>query len=140
MNHETRSSFPHGADCSGETTRTIPYLIAFAVAYVGALAALRFVPMPSAAQIAVALAPAVVFALYLRRWLQAIRKMDELQRLITLEALAIAYPLALLLVMTLGLLEMVGAVKQGLMTYLQLWPIVFWLYFIGLLIARRRYR
>jgi len=140
MDPETRPSLPHGADCSVESARTTPYLFAFGVAYVGALFALRFAPMPRGAQIAVALAPAAVFVLYLVRWLGAIRRMDELQRLITLEALAIAYPLALLLIMTLGLLEMVGAVRHDFINYLRLWPLVFWLYFIGLLIARRRYR
>jgi hypothetical protein len=137
---EIRPAFPHGPDCSVETARTTPYLVAFGVAYLGALFALRFVAMPRGAQIAVALAPAPIFALYLMRWIRAVRRLDELQRLITLEALAIAYPSALLLIMTLGLLEMVGAVKHDLINYLRLWPLVFWLYFIGLLVARRRYQ
>ena len=131
---------PHGPDCEPDMARTNPYLAAFGIAYVGALAALRFLPMPRVAQVAVALAPVPLFALYLQRWLGAVRRLDELQRLITLEALGIAYPLALLLIMTIGLLEMVGAIRHDLVTYLRLWPLVFWLYFIGLIAARRRYR
>ena len=129
-----------GPACEVEQVRTIPYLVAFLVAYLGAMAALRFIPMPRGVQVAVALAPAPVFALYLRRWVHVLRQVDELQRLITLEALAIAYPLTLLLIMTIGLLEMVGAIPHDLVTYLRLWPLVFWFYFIGLIIARRRYR
>jgi len=140
MERTEAPGFPHGPDCSPETARTTPYLMAFAVAYVGALAALRFFPMPRVAQVVVALAPVPVFGLYLHRWLGAVRRLDELQRQITLEALGIAYPLALLLIMTIGLLEMAGAIRHDLVTYLRLWPLVFWLYFIGLIAARRRYR
>ncbi|HET9950402.1 MAG TPA: hypothetical protein VFS09_01280 [Candidatus Eisenbacteria bacterium] len=140
MERPDSPALPHGPDCSPETARTTPYLIAFAIAYVGALLLLRFVPMPRAAQIAVSLVPVPVFSLYLHRWLGAVRRLDELQRLITLEALGIAYPLALLLIMTIGLLEMVGALRHDVVSYLRLWPLVFWLYFIGLIAARRRYR
>jgi hypothetical protein len=140
MDTVEKSSFPHGPHCTVETARTIPYLLAFAVVYLGAMTALRFVAMPRAVQIAVALAPTPVFALYVRSWIHNLRQVDELQRLITLEALAIAYPLALLLIMTIGLLEMVGAIRHDLVTYLRLWPIVFWFYYIGLIAARRRYR
>ena len=37
------------------------------------------------------------------------------------------------------LLEVAGLGKSTLITFLQLWPLVFWFYFIGLIIARRRY-
>jgi hypothetical protein len=129
-----------GHHCEVQQVRTIPYLFAFFVAYLGGMAALRFIPMPRGLQIVVALAPAPIFALYIRRWVHVLRQVDELQRLITLEALAFAYPLTLILIMTIGLLEMVGAIPHDLVTYLRLWPLVFWFYFIGLIAARRRYR
>ncbi len=133
-------ALPHGAQCAPEQARTIPYLAAFAVIYLAALLVLRFVPMPKAAQVAVALAPVPFFGFYILRWVRAIRSLDELQRLITLEALAIAFPLALLLILTLGLLHAVDALDMRQFDYLRLWPMVFWFYFIGLFVARKRYR
>jgi hypothetical protein len=91
---------PHGPDCTVEQARTIPYLVAFGVIYVGAIVALRFLPLPQAGQVIV----------------------------------------ALLLVLTLGLLELSGALRVGAIDYLELWPMIFWLYFVGLFAARKRYR
>src|SRR5262245_29922977 len=76
--------------CEARGRRMIPPLVAFGVIYVAAIAALRFVPMPRAAMYATALAPAPLFAFYLRRWILASRGLDELQRQIHFEALAIA--------------------------------------------------
>ena len=126
--------------CSSAQAGTIPPLVAFGIIYVAAITALRFIAMPRAAQVAVALAPLPIFAFYLARWLRAMRRLDELQRLIQLEALAIAFPLTLLLILALGLLQMVEALPVRLADYIRLWPVVFWLYFVGLFIARKRYR
>lgn len=140
METTQRLDAPHGPDCTPETARTIPYLIAFGVTYVGAIVALRFLPLPQAAQVAVALLPVPFFGFYILRWMRAVRRLDELERLILLEALAIAFPLALLLVLTLGLLELSGAIRVGVVDMLKLWPMIFWLYFVGLFAARKRYR
>jgi len=131
---------PAAENCSREQARTIPPLVAFGVIYVAAIAALRFIELNRSAQIAVALAPLPLFAFYLLRWLRAMRRLDELQRLIQLEALAIAFPLSLLVILGLGLLQMVDALPIRLADYLRLWPVVFWLYFVGLFIARKRYQ
>jgi len=139
MDSEARPLLPHGPDCSTGPSRELPILFAFALAYVGAIFMLKFVPMPRAAEISVALTPVLLFAWYIWRWMHGVRRLDELQRLMTLEALAFAYPVSLLLILTLGLLEVAGLGKPTLITYLQLWPLVFWFYFIGLIIARRRY-
>jgi hypothetical protein len=140
MNRSETPDLTADASCSPAQASTIPPLVAFGVIYVAAIAALRFIDMPRAAQIAVALAPLPVFAFYLARWLRAMRRLDELQRLIQLEALAIAFPLTLLLILALGLLQMVEALPVRLADYIRLWPVVFWLYFVGLFIARKRYR
>jgi hypothetical protein len=134
------AAIPRGAGCAPEHARTIPPLAAFGAIYVGAIAALRFVPLSQAAQIAVALLPVPFFAYYILRWVTALRRLDELQRLITLEALGIAFPLALLVVMSLGLMQLAGVRGIEAIDYLRLWPVLFWLYFVGLFIARKRYR
>lgn len=140
MNRPEESGLTVADSCSTAQASTIPPLVAFAIIYVAAIGALRLIQMPHAAQVAVALAPLPVFAFYLARWLRAMRRLDELQRLIQLEALAIAFPLTLLLILALGLLQMVEALPIRLADYLRLWPVVFWLYFVGLFIARKRYR
>lgn len=126
--------------CAPARARAIAALIGSAVVYVSAIVLLRFIAMPRPAKIVVALLPLPAFAFYLVRWIRAIHRLDELQRQIQLEALAIAYPLALLFVMLLGLLDTVDAVPAGALDYMKPWPIMFWLYFVGLLVARKRYR
>ncbi len=129
-----------GEGCSKEQARAIPFLVAFGLVYVGAIAALRFFAMSRGAQILVALAPAPVFGLYLWRAIRGIRRLDELEQRIQLEALAIAYPVSLLLLMTLGLLQVVDALSPSLGEFLKIWPVVAWLYVLGVLVARKRYR
>ena len=121
--------------CSRERARAIPYLVAFGFVYVGAIAALHFVAMSRASQILVALAPAPVFGLYLWRVIRGIRRLDELEQRIQLEALAIAYPVSLLLLMTLGLLQTVDALAPRYSEFLKIWPVVAWLYVMGVFIA-----
>ncbi|MEJ7702074.1 MAG: hypothetical protein WKF71_20920 [Pyrinomonadaceae bacterium] len=57
-------------------------------------------------RVAVALLPILPFVLFLSMVLAEIRSLDELWRRIHLEALAIAFPLAVLLLMILGLMEL----------------------------------
>jgi hypothetical protein len=146
----TQTSTPGGADpreagpgtgqCPREGARAVPFLVVFGLVYVGAIAALHYVPMTKGFQILVSLAPVPVFGLYLWRAIAGIRRLDELQQRIQLEALAIAYPLSLLMLMTLGLLQVVEALPARLGEFLKIWPAVAWLYVMGLFIARKRYR
>src|SRR5688500_11462048 len=62
---------------------------------------------PQAALIAIVVSPVIPAGLFLYFFITDMRNRDELQRRIQLEALALAYPLILLLVLTLGLLELV---------------------------------
>ena len=140
MDVETPKSTGGGECCARGQARAIPFLIAFSVAYVGAIALLHFVTMPRGAQILVALAPTPVFGLYLWRAIQGMRRLDELEQRIQLEALAIAYPVTLIVLMTLGLLQVVDALPPRYAEFLKIWPVVAWLYVIGVFVARKRYR
>jgi hypothetical protein len=91
-------------------------------------------------RIFVALAPLVPFAFFLAFMLAGIRSMDELQRRIQLEALAIAFPLAILFFMLLGLLELVIPLSPDDWSYRHTWSYLPLFYFIGLAIASRRYQ
>lgn len=91
-------------------------------------------------RVLVALAPLVPFAFFLAFILARIRAMDELQRRIQLEALAIAFPLAILFFMMLGLLELSMPLSPQDWSYRHTWSYLPLLYFIGLAIASRRYQ
>jgi hypothetical protein len=81
----------------------------------------------------------VPFAFFLSFILAGLRSMDELQRRIQLEALAIAFPLAILFFMMLGLLELAVPLSPEDWSYRHTWIYLPLLYFIGRAIASRRY-
>lgn len=86
-----------------------------------------------------ALMPVPAFAWFLVRFIGNIRSMDELERRINLEALAIAFPLALLMLMTLGLLELAIPLNPDDWSYHHVWYFLPIFYFAGMAIARKRY-
>jgi hypothetical protein len=87
-------------------------------------------------RVSVALLPILPFGYFLYLIALGIRTMDELHIRVQLEALALAFPLAILLLMTLGL------VGQALdLSYERhVWHYLPVCYFLGLAIAWRRYR
>lgn len=80
------------------------------------------------------------FGLFIAAEIRVLGQLDEMHRRIQLEALAIAYPTAILLVFTLGVLERAGIVVWGFQRLRDVWPLVALPYMIGLAIATRRYR
>jgi hypothetical protein len=71
--------------------------------------------------------------------IRAARDLDELERRIQLEALAFAFVLAVLLLMTLGLMELAITLNRDDWSYRHVWAMLPMLYFGGLALARRRY-
>ena len=88
----------------------------------------------------VALVPLPFFVTWMVGLLREVRAMDELQRRIQVEALGIAFPLTLLLVMTLSLVEFAQPLDPDNWSYQHVWQLLVLFYVIGLAIARRRYR
>jgi hypothetical protein len=113
--------------------------VLWAVIYLVARVLLELEAQPPWVRIAIALTPVPVFAWVLWNVSKAVEAMDELERRIQLEALAFAFPMTLLLVMTLGLLELAVGLNPDDWSYRHIWPILFALYFAGLVLARRRY-
>ena len=111
----------------------------FVLTYFAARALLESFVMETWLRVAVALLPVLPFVLFLLIIIRGIRQMDELQRRIQLEALAVAFPLTILLLMTLGLLELAIKLKPEDWSYRHLWPFLFVFYLIGLVVAKRRY-
>ncbi len=91
-------------------------------------------------RVAVAIVPVVPFAGFLGYVVRSLSRLDELERRVHLEALAVAFPLTLLLLMTLGLLQIAIALPADDLSYRHVWPIPAFFYFVGLALARRRYR
>jgi len=115
-------------------------LAAWLVSYFAARWLLKHAAMGTWLRVAVALFPVPFFALFLVLFIRNIRSMDELQRRIQLEALAIAFPLAVLLLMTLGLLQRAIDLPFEDWSYAHVWVYLPIFYSLGISIAARRYR
>ena len=90
------------------------------------------------ARVAVALAPVPFFALFV--WAEAawIRRADEFHRKVLLDSLAIAFPAAILLAVTVESLQKAGLATGW--TIGDLWPWMGMLWVPAIAIAYRRYR
>jgi hypothetical protein len=95
--------------------------------------------MPHGARLALAFLPTPVFAIALVRFMRAMQKADELERRIQLEALALAFPLGLLLLTTLGLVQRAVTLRFEDWSYNHVWPMFALFYLAGLMVARKRY-
>ena len=113
--------------------------VVWLLAYFGARGILEQTDLATGVRVAVALAPIPFFTAALVRVINGIRHLDELERKIHLEALAVAFPLGIVLLMTLGLLQRAVTLKFEDWSYGHVWPLMFTFYFVGLVFARRRY-
>ena len=107
--------------------------------YVAARGLLELETLSWWTRVAIATAPVPVFAWVLWAISKGIARMDELQRRIQLEALALAFPLTVLMLMTLGLVELAVGLSADNWSYRHVWPFVILFYFAGLVRAKRRY-
>lgn len=114
--------------------------IGLALSFAAAVALIEGSQLSTPARAAAALLPAIAMAAFLWVEVSYLRQLDELHRRVQLEALAIAFPLALLLVFTVGSLERAGVQLRGFERPRDLWPLVVIPYPVGLLVAWRRYR
>jgi hypothetical protein len=107
--------------------------------FLAARAGLEIEALEPAWRVLIALVPVPAFAWFLWSFIRAIGQMDELERRIQLEALAFAFPMTLLLLMTLGLMQLAIDLSMDDWSYRHIWPIVVVLYFGGIALARKRY-
>lgn len=91
-------------------------------------------------RIAAAVLPVAPFAWFLWTFIGHIRAADELERRIHLEALAVAFPVTMLLLMTLGLLQLATTLSMDDWSYRHVWAFLPAFYLGGLALARRRYQ
>src|SRR5688572_32347302 len=93
-----------------------------------------------ALRMAVALLPTPVFAWFLWTWVRGVARMDELERRIELEALAFAFPVSIVALATVGLLDVAITLDSNDFSLRNVWLMMPMLYYIGLWRAQRRYR
>lgn len=114
-----------------------------AVVWVASYAAARLwvgaLPFGSPWVYAAAALPVLPFFLVVRELLRSARAGDELERRIQLEALAVGFMLAMLLLMVLGLLEIGVELNRQDWAYRHAWAFLPLFYVVGLMAARRRY-
>jgi hypothetical protein len=113
--------------------------IAAFVTYFGARLLLKQpgTPFP----LAIALVPVPFFVIFVLAAVRMSRGLDELEQRIHLEALAFAFPAVLVVLLTLGLLQVAGvALSPQDWSYRHVWAFAFVFYFVGLALARRRYQ
>ena len=115
-------------------------LIVWGICYIGALILLRKFQIEGWVRVAIALLPILPFVLFLSMVLAEIRSLDELWRRIHLEALAIAFPLAVLLLMILGLMELATGLSPNDWSYRHVWIFLPIFYVIGVLVSVSRYK
>lgn len=91
-------------------------------------------------RVGISLIPIPFFVWFLWLFVKRMRDTDELQRRIQLEALAIAFPAAVVLLMTLGLLQRAIDLPMEDWSYAHVWLYLPMLYVFGNAIAANRYR
>jgi len=120
-------------------TRPIFWTSAWVISWLGARVVLEATTLPTWVRVAAAIAPVALGAVALLTIVREARELDELEKRIQLEALAIAFLLSMLLIMTLGLMELAVTLNRNDWSYRHVWPMLFLFYVGGLVFARKRY-
>jgi hypothetical protein len=124
--------------CKGSRAALIA-AVAFAVTYIAALMT-SGAALPVAAKAGISLAATAAFIWFVRAELELIRRLDELQQRIQLEALAFAFPASVGLLMLIGLFQRFLTLPVEDLSYRHLWPVMVFTYFLGLALARAKYQ
>lgn len=128
-----------GAAPKGRSTLIFVFGAAWLLLYFGARVLLEKAQFTTGVRVGIALAPIPFFAGFLWQVIKGIRSADEFERRIHLEALAVAYPLAMLLLMTLALMQRAVTLKFEDWSYAHVWIYLPIFYLGGLALARKRY-
>ncbi len=119
--------------------RVLIYAILWCLSYVGSLFAIKSLQIPIEASVVLTFISVLAFALFIYKFFRSIVFMDEVQVKIQMEAVVLAFALGLLLVMTLGLIDLFIVLNPEDWSYRFLVPIFIAFYFLGLFIAKRKY-
>jgi hypothetical protein len=112
-------------------------LVVYGVMLVGSIELLTHLDIARPWRDLVALSPMIPAAASAWVILRELRRMDELQRRIQLEALGFSFAGTAILTFSYGFLEGLGYPRLSMFT---VWPVLAVLWIIGLALARRRYQ
>lgn len=112
--------------------------VGWTVIYIVCLVLLKETDIPRGLGIVLAFVPIAPFLAFL--WALGRTETDELHQRVQLEALGFAYPAMMVVLMTLGLLELVVPLKPEDFSLRHIWAYMPMLYFLGLALAWRRYK
>ena len=115
-------------------------MLALVAGYLLAVIAAERAELAPAVRVAFAILAVAGFVAFIAAEVRVIRGLDELHRRIQLETLAVAFPLALVLVFAVGMLERAGVSIWGFRQIRDVWPLVVIPYAVGYALASRRYR
>lgn len=133
-------SNPPGKETRRALCIGLPVAVLWVLSYIAARLALNELQLDAWLRVTVALIPVVPTVLFLWLVVVSIRSLDELQRRVHLEALAIAFPLTILLLWTLGLLQLAIDLSLDNWSFRHVWACLPLFYFVGLAFAWARYR
>lgn len=119
--------------------RVAIYAILWCLSYVGSLFAIKHMSLAIETSIMLTIISVASFALFIYKYFRSIFFMDEVQIKIQMEALVFAFAIGLLVLMTLGLVDLYIVLNPNDWNYRFLVPIFITLYFAGLFIAKRKY-
>ncbi|MCU0440024.1 MAG: hypothetical protein MUC49_19225 [Raineya sp.] len=115
------------------------YAFIWIISYIGCLLAIKMFSLPPKVDIIVVIIPILTFSVFVYKFYRSIFFMDEVQIKLQMEAFVFAFVFSLLLVMSLGLLDLVFILNKEDWSYRHLVPIFIIFYFIGLFISKRKY-
>ncbi|HJS55979.1 MAG TPA: hypothetical protein VJ765_15615 [Chitinophagaceae bacterium] len=121
------------------SNRVFVYAVFWGVSYMGSLLALKSLTPEKEVGVVLSVIPVLAFSVFIYKFYRSIFFMDEVQIKIQMEAVVIAFTLGLLMLMTLGLLDLVITLNKEDWSYRHLVPYFVIFYFIGLFISKRKY-
>lgn len=119
--------------------RVYVYAVLWLISYAGSLMAIKKLNIEKEVGILLTIIPFLAFSLFIYKFYRSVIFLDEVQIKIQMESAVIGFTLGLLLLMTLGLLDLVVTLNREDWSYRHLVPYFTIFYFIGLFISKRKY-
>lgn len=119
--------------------RVLVYAILWIASYTCSIVTLKSFNLPVEVGLVLTFVTILAFSVFIYKYYRSIFFMDEVQIKIQMEAIVIAFSLGLMLLMTLGLLDLFITLNKEDWSYRHIVPLFATFYFIGLFMSKRKY-
>ncbi|MBK7245110.1 MAG: hypothetical protein IPH98_14855 [Saprospiraceae bacterium] len=119
--------------------RVLVYAILWIASYTCSILTLKSFNLPVEVGLVLTIVTILAFSVFIYKYYRSIFFMDEVQIKIQMEAIVIAFSLGLMLLMTLGLLDLFITLNKEDWSYRHIVPLFATFYFTGLYISKRKY-